>query len=236
VVVQVVVVVVLMPVLVLVRVLVLVLVPRMWPRVPPLRPLVVSRRRSRPAAPGTASWTAAALEATAFRRLTEPALAYVGLGANLAVPGSTPQETLAAAVQALGESAHARLLRTSLVYVSDPVDADGPPFFNQVACLQTTLDGEALLDELQQIENRFGRERPYRNAPRTLDLDLLMLGERQMKTPRLTLPHPRMHQRLFVLMPLAELAPGLVIPGRGRVEDCLAAVQSTHTQRCTPVG
>jgi 2-amino-4-hydroxy-6-hydroxymethyldihydropteridine diphosphokinase len=166
--------------------------------------------------------------------LNEPAVAYVGLGANLAHPGSTPRQALDAAVDALAATRQIRLLATSRVYCSDPVDADGPPFFNQVARLQSALDAEALLDELQSIENRFGRQRPYRNAPRTLDLDLLMLGQRQLHTSRLTLPHPRMHQRLFVLMPLAEIAPGIVIPGQGTVEDCLAAVQTANSQRCTP--
>jgi len=168
--------------------------------------------------------------------LTEASLAYIGLGANLAPPGSTPRQTLDKAVRALEAMAQSRLLRTSQVYTSDPVDAEGPPFFNQVACLQSALEPEAMLDELQRIENQNGRERPYRNAPRILDLDLLMLGDRQLETPRLTLPHPRMHERLFVLMPLAEIASDLVIPGRGTVEDCLASVLSSKTQRCAPVG
>jgi 2-amino-4-hydroxy-6-hydroxymethyldihydropteridine diphosphokinase len=93
-------------------------------------------------------------------------------------------------VDALAAMAQSRLLRVSRVYTSDPVDAEGPLFYNQVACLQSALDAEALLDELQRIENQNGRERPYRNAPRILDLDLLMLGDRQIETARLTLPHP----------------------------------------------
>jgi 2-amino-4-hydroxy-6-hydroxymethyldihydropteridine diphosphokinase len=161
-------------------------------------------------------------------------IAYVGLGANLSAAGSSPRDALDAAVDALGGIAKTRLRASSQVYTSDPVDAEGPVFFNRVACLQTGLAPEALLDALQSVESRFGRERPYRNAPRTLDLDLLMLGDRQLDTPRLTLPHPRMHQRLFVLMPLAELAPDLLIPGRGSVKDCLADVLSTQTQRCEP--
>ena len=168
--------------------------------------------------------------------MTGVASAYVGLGANLPAAGRSPREALDDAVDALADIGQARLIATSRVYSSDPVDADGPTFFNQVASLEWPRDAEALLDALQAIEARFGRERPYRNAPRTLDLDLLMLGDRQLDTPRLTLPHPRMHQRLFVLMPLAELAPGLVIPGRGTVEDCLQAVLSTQTQRCAPAG
>jgi 2-amino-4-hydroxy-6-hydroxymethyldihydropteridine diphosphokinase len=161
-------------------------------------------------------------------------IAYVGLGANLSAAGSSPRQALDAAVEALTGIEETRLTARSRVYVSDPVEAEGPVFFNRVACLQTRLAPEALLDALQSLEARFGRERPYRNAPRTLDLDLLLLGETQLDTPRLTLPHPRMHQRLFVLMPLAELAPDLIIPGRGAVKECLAEVLLTQTQRCEP--
>ena len=168
--------------------------------------------------------------------MTGAASAYVGLGANLPTAWRSPRQALDDAIVALADIGHGRPIASSRVYTSDPVDADGPPFFNQVARLEWPLDAEALLDALQAIEARFGRERPYRNAPRTLDLDLLMLGDRQLDTPRLTLPHPRMHQRLFVLMPLAELAPGLVIPGRGTVAHCLEAVLLTQTQRCVPAG
>jgi 2-amino-4-hydroxy-6-hydroxymethyldihydropteridine diphosphokinase len=167
--------------------------------------------------------------------LTAALPAYVGLGANLAGAGGTPPQALHAALDALGGLPATRLQGVSRLYCSDPVDAVGPTYFNQVACLQSELAPERLLDQLQSIEDRFGRERPYRNAPRTLDLDLLMMGKLQLDTPRLTLPHPRMHQRLFVLMPLAELAPDLTIPGHGTVSACLAAVQATRTQHCQPL-
>jgi 2-amino-4-hydroxy-6-hydroxymethyldihydropteridine diphosphokinase len=163
-----------------------------------------------------------------------PACAYVGLGANLGRPGNTPQQTLAAAVEALATLPLTRLRAASRVYLSDPVDASGPPFYNQVACLQSELAAEPLLDELLAIEQRFSRERPYRNAPRTLDLDLLLWGDLRLDTPRLTLPHPRLHQRLFALLPLAELDPLLVVPGQGPLADCIAAVQASGTQRCAP--
>lgn len=161
-------------------------------------------------------------------------VAYVGLGANLAAAGTTPAETLHAAVGALAALPQTRLKAASRVYISDPVDAEGPQFFNQVASLETLLPAQTLLDRLRAIEQDFGRERPYRNAPRTLDLDLLLLDDQQIDTPRLTLPHPRLHQRLFVLMPLAELDPTLAIPGRGGVTACLDAVQATQIQRCAP--
>ncbi len=166
--------------------------------------------------------------------MTAAARAFVGLGANLPGSHGTPREALDAAVAALDAMPATSLQKASRLYVSDPVDADGPLFFNRVAQLQTRLAPEALLDELQAIEDRFGRERPYRNAPRTLDLDLLMVDELHLQTPRLTLPHPRMHERLFVLMPLAELDPSLAIAGRGTVAECLAAVQASQRQRCRP--
>jgi 2-amino-4-hydroxy-6-hydroxymethyldihydropteridine diphosphokinase len=166
--------------------------------------------------------------------LTPASLAFVGLGANLPGAHGKPGQALDAALDALAALPSSNLEKVSRLYASDPVEADGPPFFNRVAAMRSSLAPEALLDELHKIEERFGRERPYLNAPRTLDLDLLMVEDLQVQTPRLTLPHPRMHERLFVLMPLAELEPGLVIPGHGKVADCLAVVHATQSQRCWP--
>jgi 2-amino-4-hydroxy-6-hydroxymethyldihydropteridine diphosphokinase len=149
------------------------------------------------------------------------ARAYVGLGANLGEPGTA----LRAALARLARLPHTQLERVSSFYKTAPIDAQGPDFLNAVAQLLTTLSPEALLDELQAIEAAHGRERPYRNAPRTLDLDLLLYGDRQMSTPRLTLPHPRLHERAFVLVPLAEVAaPALDIPGHGPLAGLLAGV------------
>ncbi|MFO0490804.1 MAG: 2-amino-4-hydroxy-6-hydroxymethyldihydropteridine diphosphokinase [Curvibacter sp.] len=100
-----------------------------------------------------------------------------------------------------------RCVRASSLYRSAPVDASGPDGINAVALLHTTLDPYALLAELQRLELAAGRERPWRNAPRTLDLDLLLYGDLRLEDPRLTVPHPRMLQRAFVLLPLAEIAP-----------------------------
>ena len=108
---------------------------------------------------------------------------------------------------------------------------DQPDFINAVARLDTTLDAFALLDALQALETRFGRVRSFRNAPRVLDLDLLLYGEHCQDSPTLTLPHPRMHERAFVLAPLAELAATLQIPGRGRVVDCLADCDQSGIRR-----
>jgi 2-amino-4-hydroxy-6-hydroxymethyldihydropteridine diphosphokinase len=162
-------------------------------------------------------------------------IAYVGLGANLASAATAPGQTLRAAIDMLASLPRTSLEACSRLYISDPVDAGGPPYFNQVVRLRTGLPAPALLDRLQAIEQAFGRERPYHNAPRTLDLDLLLLDDQVINTARLVVPHPRMHQRLFVLMPLAELDPELSIPGLGKVTDHLDAVQATQAQRCAPV-
>lgn len=146
------------------------------------------------------------------------ARAFVGLGANL----GQPLVTLRAAVEALRLLPGTQRLRVSSLWRSAPVDAAGPDFLNAVAELQTTLTPSALLGALQAIEQQHGRERPYRNAPRTLDLDLLLYDDLQLDTLQLTLPHPRMHLRAFVLQPLRELAPSIAIPGRGTLAALLA--------------
>jgi 2-amino-4-hydroxy-6-hydroxymethyldihydropteridine diphosphokinase len=130
---------------------------------------------------------------------------FVGLGANLGDAAATVR----AAFDALHALPGTRCLARSPLYRSAPVDGDGPDYINAVAQLQTDLSPEVLLGALHEIEARFGRERPYRNAPRTLDLDLLLYGQRRIDTPRLTLPHPRLHERAFVVRPLLDLAPEL---------------------------
>jgi 2-amino-4-hydroxy-6-hydroxymethyldihydropteridine diphosphokinase len=136
--------------------------------------------------------------------------AFVALGANL---GDAAQ-ALRDALTALGDTSGVRLVRASSLYRTAPIQSTGPNYVNAVAEVSTTLTSLALLDALQAIEQRAGRERPYRNAPRTLDLDLLMYGEARINSPRLTVPHPRMWQRAFVLVPLAEIAPALVGPAQ----------------------
>lgn len=137
---------------------------------------------------------------------TPEVLAWIGLGANLGDRGAA----LARAVQALAALPATRNVRVSGLYASAPIDAGGPDYLNAVAELSTRLAPLALLDALQAIEQAAGRERPYRNAPRTLDLDLLAYGDQQLDSERLTLPHPRVGERAFVLLPLAELAPAWV--------------------------
>jgi 2-amino-4-hydroxy-6-hydroxymethyldihydropteridine diphosphokinase len=132
--------------------------------------------------------------------------AYVGLGANL---GANLLGTLTQAARDLAVLPGTQLAALSGAWRSAPVDAGGPDFLNAVAALDTTLAPLELLDALQAIELSHGRERPYRNAPRTLDLDLLLYGDAVLDTPRLTLPHPRLGERAFVLRPLLEIAPEL---------------------------
>ena len=134
--------------------------------------------------------------------------AWVGLGANLGDAAAALRQ----AVQALAHTPGICLLRTSSLYRSAPVDAHGPDYLNAVAEIATTLSPHDLLAALQALEHAAGRERPYRNAPRTLDLDVLRHGDVTLDTPELTLPHPRMLERAFVLVPLAEIAPALVPP------------------------
>jgi len=128
---------------------------------------------------------------------------FIGLGANLGDRKATLRTALAAIDQLPGT----QLLRVSPLYGSAPVDAGGPDYFNAVAELATTQAPQALLQALQAIEQSAGRERPYRNAPRTLDLDILWFGGEVITTPELTVPHPRMTERAFVLRPLADLVP-----------------------------
>jgi 2-amino-4-hydroxy-6-hydroxymethyldihydropteridine diphosphokinase len=132
---------------------------------------------------------------------------FVGLGANLGDAAAT----VLAAIHALSALPDTTCVARSSLYRTAPIDAQGADYINAVAQLQTGLSPAALLEELQAIEARFGRERPYRNAPRTLDLDLLLYGQRRIVTPLLTVPHPRMHERAFVLAPLAEIAPDLAL-------------------------
>jgi 2-amino-4-hydroxy-6-hydroxymethyldihydropteridine diphosphokinase len=125
---------------------------------------------------------------------------------------------------ALSALPRTRLVARSSIYRTVPIDAAGPDYLNAVAQIDTGLSALELLAHLQTIERQHGRERLYRNAPRTLDLDLLTYGCDVIGTPELTVPHPRMHRRAFVLVPLAEVAPELEIPGLGPVAHLLPGV------------
>ena len=132
--------------------------------------------------------------------------AFVALGANL----GDAAHTVRAALVALGQVPGVQRVRSSSLYRTAPVDSTGPDYINAVAEVATTLSAPGLLAALQAIETGAGRERPYRNAPRTLDLDLLLYGLARVDSRTLTVPHPRMLERAFVLVPLAEIAPQLV--------------------------
>jgi 2-amino-4-hydroxy-6-hydroxymethyldihydropteridine diphosphokinase len=134
---------------------------------------------------------------------TNAVTAYIALGANLGDAASTVQS----AIGKLGSIAHTRLVRASSLYQTAPIDSAGPDYINAVAEVLTELPAPLLLEQLQMQEQAAGRQRPYANAPRTLDLDLLLYGCATVQSPALTLPHPRMGQRAFVLQPLAEIAP-----------------------------
>ena len=155
-------------------------------------------------------------------------LAYVALGANLA----DPTTQVRAALTALAELPQSRLQRASSLYRTAPVGvAHQPDFINAVAALETTLSPYDLLGALFAIEAAFGRRRDYHHAPRTLDLDLLLYDDQVIDSARLTLPHPRMHLRAFVMAPLAEIAPDCRIPGRGSVAAWLPAVRMQRIER-----
>ena len=157
-------------------------------------------------------------------------IAYIGLGSNLAEPRSQVERAL----QELGSLPHSRLIGRSSLYRSAPVGyAAQPDFINAVAALDTDLDARALLRELQALEARHGRARSFPNAPRTLDLDLLLFGGECLSDSDLVVPHPRMHERAFVLEPLVEIAPDVLIPGRGRAAEC-AARREQKVERLIP--
>ncbi len=155
-------------------------------------------------------------------------VAYVGLGANI----GEPRRQLETAMQELKKLSAPGGFLASHLYRSAPMGyADQPDFLNAVVRLDTDLAPEALLGELQAIEARHGRERPFANAPRTLDLDLLLYGDRVASGPGLVLPHPRAHERAFVLKPLAEIAPQAAVPGRGTAAALLAACPDQDVER-----
>jgi 2-amino-4-hydroxy-6-hydroxymethyldihydropteridine diphosphokinase len=154
--------------------------------------------------------------------------AFVALGANI----GDPTATVLAAFAALANLPESRVARCSSLYRTAPVGLrNQPDFINAVAVLETTLPPESLLDALLDLEARFGRIRRDRNGPRTLDLDLLLYDDIELELPRLTLPHPRLHLRAFVLYPLAEVAPGITLPRRGNVAAWLPAVANQGIAR-----
>jgi 2-amino-4-hydroxy-6-hydroxymethyldihydropteridine diphosphokinase len=150
-----------------------------------------------------------------------PVTAYIALGANL----GDPQATILKAVNDLVLIHGVSLIKCSSLYQTAPLDAGGPDYVNAVVEVQTILTAPALLAQLQELEQAAGRQRPFHNAPRTLDLDLLTYGDARIQSEALTIPHPRMGERAFVLVPLAEIAPQAVSAAQ------LLAVQSQCIKR-----
>ena len=159
----------------------------------------------------------------------EPERVFVGVGANL----GDARAAVGHARVAVGALPGTRVVAASSCWRTAPVDASGPDFFNAVLELRTTLAPRELLEALLAIEREHGRERPYRNAPRTLDLDLLLYGGRCIEEPGLVVPHPRMHLRAFVLDPLAEIAPGLAHPALGPLAAWRERITDQPIERLT---
>jgi 2-amino-4-hydroxy-6-hydroxymethyldihydropteridine diphosphokinase len=158
-------------------------------------------------------------------------LAFVGLGANL----GDRETTLRSALERLSAEPGVELVAVSSFRDTAPIGiADQPRFLNAAAAVETTLSAHDLLDRLLAIERRLGRTREGpRFGPRTIDLDLLLYGDEQIQEEGLEVPHPRLHERLFALEPLADLEPDLVVPGRGPLADLLAGLQSAPCRTST---
>lgn len=164
-------------------------------------------------------------------RAQQPVLAFVGIGSNLA----DPVARVRAALEALDSLRSTRVVSRSSLYRTAPVGyLDQPEFINAVASLETGLAPRELLDAMFAIEQEHGRVRSVRNAPRTLDLDLLLYGERAILEPGLVIPHSRMHERAFVLAPLAEIAPDVQIGDHGSAAALLALVSDQGVTRIGP--
>lgn len=158
---------------------------------------------------------------------TAPVRAFIGIGANL----GDAQGAVQRAILQLGKLPQTTLTAQSSLFRTAPIDAQGDDYINAVAQIDTALAPEQLLAELQVLENEAGRERPYQNAPRTLDLDILLYGRQQIATPTLTVPHPRMTQRAFTLIPLLQIDPLITIPGMGAAHTFVAAVAGQVIQK-----
>jgi 2-amino-4-hydroxy-6-hydroxymethyldihydropteridine diphosphokinase len=161
---------------------------------------------------------------TLVSRQSSVVTVFVALGSNLGDPPAQIRRALGT-VAALPET---RLVARSSLYRNPPSGyLDQPEFINAVAQIETRLEPRELLEQLLAIERAHGRVRNVPNGPRTLDLDILLYGERTVREPGLTIPHPRMLERAFVLVPLAEIAPEAVVPGRGRIADLAAKLDAS---------
>ena len=153
--------------------------------------------------------------------------AKIGIGANL----GNAQETVLRAIQSLAQLPKSKLTSQSSLYLTAPIHADGDDYVNAVVEICTELDPHSLLQALQELELAFGRERTYRNAPRILDLDLLLYGLQEVNNDSLIVPHPRMTERAFVLLPLLQIDPLAEIPGKGPAQQYTADVAKQVIQK-----
>lgn len=153
--------------------------------------------------------------------------AYIGIGANL----GEARKTVDYAIARLAQLPQTRLVQSSSLFLTAPIDSSGDDYINAVAELTTELDAFNLLDHLQALELACGRERPYRNAPRTLDLDILLFGNAEINSERLNVPHPRMCERAFVMIPLLQLNHAITIPGKGAAHQYIPLLAGQGIQK-----
>lgn len=156
-----------------------------------------------------------------------PVSCYIGIGANL----GDAAKNVTRAIARLGQIPETQVTAQSSLFRTAPVDAGGDDYVNAVAKIETSLAPLDLLDALRAIEQDMGRERPYRNAPRTLDLDILLYGAQTITSDALTVPHPRMTQRAFVLIPLLQIDPFITIPGKGPAHGFVPDVAGQAIQK-----
>jgi 2-amino-4-hydroxy-6-hydroxymethyldihydropteridine diphosphokinase len=154
-------------------------------------------------------------------------LAYIGIGSNLGDAHGNVQR----AILRLVKLPDTRLSGQSSLFRTAPIDAGGDDYINAVACVETRLPAQQLLEQLQAIEQEFGRERPFPNAPRTLDLDILLYGQQKISTQSLVVPHPRLTERAFALIPLLQIDPLIAIPGKGPAHSFVPDVAGQAIQK-----
>lgn len=154
---------------------------------------------------------------------------FIGLGANL----GKAKEAVLKAARMIFSDCQAVNPRESSLYLTAPIDSSGPDYVNMVIAFETAMDDAAVFEVLQKVEAFFGRERPAGivNAPRTMDCDFLLFNDSTINRPELIVPHPRMHQRAFVLAPLLEIAPNISIPGKGKAKEFLKNTQDQEIQK-----
>lgn len=152
---------------------------------------------------------------------------FLGLGGNL----GDAKQTLKDAIICLAQNPHVEVISRSCYYKSAPIDATGDDFVNSVIAITTNLNPLTLLKLCQSVEDSFGRERPFPNAPRTIDIDILTYDKEEHNLPELTIPHPRMTERLFVLLPLLEIEPEINLPGFGPLKDLIAGLSNQRIEK-----